>query len=291
MPASVIDGKKIASEVRARVAAECRVFTAETGITPQLTAVLVGDDPASAVYVRNKHQACQQAGLRSTVVTLPADIPMAALRAEIDRLNHDREVHGILVQLPLPAALSATEILDRIDPLKDVDAFHPENVGRLCQGRPRFVPCTPHGVMMLLEYAGISTAGKRAVVVGRSDIVGKPLALLLSQKGADATVTLCHSQTPHLAAVTREAELLIAAIGRPEFITADMVRPGAVVIDVGINRTAEGRLVGDVDFASVSQVASQLTPVPGGVGPMTIAMLLHNTLIAARWQSRYPTKG
>lgn len=284
MPARLIDGKEISARIRAQIAADAADFTARTGVTPHLAAVLVGDDPASAVYVKSKHQACAKAGLNSTVHSLPATTSQAELMALVQRLNQDPGVHGILVQLPLPAHLDATQILDAVHPLKDVDAFHPENVGLLVQGRPRFLPCTPHGVVVLLRESQVPTAGARVVVLGRSEIVGKPVALLLAQKGADATVTLCHSRTQKLPEITRTADILIAAIGRPEFVTADMVAPGAVVIDVGINRV-EGKLVGDVAFGPVSAVASQITPVPGGVGPMTIAMLLQNTLTAAGLQT------
>ncbi len=284
MAAELIDGKAIGERMRQQVAVETREFTQQTGIVPHLAAVLVGDDPASAVYVRSKHQACEKAGLQSSVHRLPATVTQVELLALVHELNANAAVHGILVQLPLPAGLDTTAILDAVAPLKDVDAFHPENVGRLMQGRPRFLPCTPHGIQVLLKETGVPTSGARAVIVGRSDIVGKPMAMMLVQKGCDATVTVCHSRTRDLAAVTREADILIAAIGQPEFITADMVKPGATVIDVGINRV-EGKLVGDVAFESVRAVAGKITPVPGGVGPMTIAMLLANTLSAARLQA------
>lgn len=284
MTAELIDGKAIGERMRQQVAIETLAFTQQTGIVPHLAAVLVGDDPASAVYVRSKHQACEKAGLQSSVHRLPANVTQRELLALVQELNSNPAVHGILVQLPLPAGLDTTAILDAVTPLKDVDAFHPENVGRLMQGRPRFLPCTPHGIQVLLKETGVTTAGARAVIVGRSDIVGKPMAMMLVQKGCDATVTVCHSRTRDLAAVTREADILIAAIGQPEFITAEMVKPGAVVIDVGINRV-EGKLVGDVAFEGVRAVAGKITPVPGGVGPMTIAMLLANTLNAARLQA------
>ncbi|HEX6985750.1 MAG TPA: bifunctional 5,10-methylenetetrahydrofolate dehydrogenase/5,10-methenyltetrahydrofolate cyclohydrolase [Planctomycetaceae bacterium] len=282
MPARVIDGKRIAAEYREQVRKDAAAFVERTGVTPHLVAVLVGDDPASAVYVRNKERACEQAGLRGTVHRLPGETSQAELLDLIARLNADPGVHGILVQTPLPKQIDPLAVLDAVHPLKDVDAFHPENVGLIVQGRPRFLPCTPAGVQQLLIAEGIETAGRHAVVLGRSEIVGKPMALLLMQKGrfADATVTVCHSRTADLAAVTRQADVLIAAIGRAKFVTADIVKPGAVVIDVGINRTDAG-LAGDVDYGPVSEVAGAITPVPGGVGPMTIALLLRNTLTAA----------
>ncbi|MBA3316446.1 MAG: bifunctional methylenetetrahydrofolate dehydrogenase/methenyltetrahydrofolate cyclohydrolase FolD [Planctomycetota bacterium] len=287
MPARVIDGKRIAAEYREQVRQDAAAFTQRTGIVPHLVAVLVGDDPASAVYVRNKERACEQAGFKGTVHRLSAETSQAALLDLVARLNADPGVHGILVQSPLPKQIDPLAILDAVDPLKDVDAFHPENVGLIVQGRPRFLPCTPAGVQQLLIAEGIETAGKHAVVLGRSEIVGKPMALLLMQKGlaADATVTVCHSRTKDLASIVRQADLLIAAIGTAKFVTADMVKPGAVVIDVGINRGESG-LVGDVDYGPVSEIASAITPVPGGVGPMTIAMLLRNTLTAARMRVR-----
>lgn len=283
MSASLIDGKAVAARIREQVAAEAGVFTGKTGVVPHLAAVLVGEDPASAVYVRNKQRACEKSGIRSTLHRLPADTTQRDLLRLVAELNADPEVHGILVQLPLPPQINETAILDAVSPLKDVDAFHPHNVGLIVQGRPRFLPCTPHGCQQLLIDSGIKTAGARVVVLGRSEIVGKPMALLLIQKGeaADATVTVCHSRTRDLPEITRQADILIAAIGKPKFVTADMVKPGAVVIDVGVNRVGD-KLVGDVDFDAVSQVASAITPVPGGVGPMTIAMLLKNTLAAAK---------
>jgi methylenetetrahydrofolate dehydrogenase (NADP+) / methenyltetrahydrofolate cyclohydrolase len=280
MTAMVIDGKQIAEQTRAEAAAGAVALKARTGVVPHLAAVLVGDDPASAVYVRNKHVACEKAGFKSTLHRLPATTGFAELLALVQALNADPGVHGILVQLPLPRGLDTTQILDAILPAKDVDAFHPENVGLLQQGRPRFLPCTPAGVMRMLKVSGIETAGKHAVVIGRSDIVGKPMAALLSQKGADATVTLCHSRTRDIGDYCRSADILVAAIGIPQFVKGDWVKPGAVVIDVGINRVGD-KLVGDVDYQPAAQVASAITPVPGGVGPMTIAMLLANTLSAA----------
>jgi methylenetetrahydrofolate dehydrogenase (NADP+)/methenyltetrahydrofolate cyclohydrolase len=244
----------------------------------------VGDDPASEVYVRSKRRACEEVGIESQLHRLPSSVSVDELLKLVAKLNKDEAIHGILVQLPLPSQIDTTRVLQAVSPAKDVDAFHPENVGRLVQGRPRFLPCTPLGVQQLLvrSRSGIDIAGKHVVIVGRSDIVGRPLAIMLSQRGAgaDATVTVCHGRTRDLPAITRLADILIVAIGRPKFITADMVKPGAVVVDVGINRTDSG-LVGDVDFAAVQAVASAITPVPGGVGPLTIAMLLRNTLLAA----------
>jgi methylenetetrahydrofolate dehydrogenase (NADP+) / methenyltetrahydrofolate cyclohydrolase len=277
--ARVIDGKAIAATMRARLAQQI----AALAFRPELVVVLVGDDPASAVYVRGKQRACEKAGLKSTLHRLPATTTEDELLNLVRQCNQDSEVHGILVQLPLPKQINPQRVLDTVFPLKDVDAFHPENVGRIVQGRPRFLPCTPHGVQRLLIETGAMINGAEVVVLGRSEIVGKPMALMLLQKGpaADATVTVCHSRTRDLPQVTRRADILIAAIGSPQFITAEMVKPGAVVIDVGQNRVGE-KLVGDVDFDAVRQVASAITPVPGGVGPMTIAMLLANTLTAAR---------
>jgi len=281
MTAQVIDGKQIAERTRAEAAAGALELKARTGVIPHLAAVLVGDDPASAVYVRNKQLACEKAGFKSTLHRLPASTAQAELLALVQSLNTDPGVHGILVQLPLPKSIDTTLILDAVLPSKDVDGFHPENVGLMQQGRPRFLPCTPAGVMRMLQVSGIETSGRHAVVIGRSDIVGKPMAALLSQKGADATVTLCHSRTRDIGAYCRAADILVAAIGIPQFVKGDMVKPGAVVIDVGINRVND-KLVGDVDYLPAAQVAAAITPVPGGVGPMTIAMLLANTLRAAR---------
>ena len=281
MSASIIDGKVISAAVRRKITEDTAAFVAETGITPHLAAVLVGDDPASRVYVRNKERACQNCGLKSTLHRLPVDTTQQQLATLVAELNADDTVHGILVQLPLPKHLDSTPILDAILPGKDVDGFHPENVGLMLQGRPRFLPCTPHGVMKMLQHQNIDTAGKHAVVIGRSDIVGKPMAALLVQRGADATVTICHSRTADIAAICSQADILIAAVGIPEFVKGNMIKPGAVVIDVGINRLND-KLVGDVDYAEAVEIASAITPVPGGVGPMTIAMLLQNTLEAAR---------
>ena len=275
----LINGKEIAAAVRAELKADCAMFVAKHGYAPGLAVVIVGEDPASQIYVRNKARACEEVGFCSEVHRLPAETEQAALNALIDRLNADSRIHGILVQLPLPAHLDAEEVTLRIDPRKDVDAFHPFNVGRILLGDPIFLPCTPAGVMELLRRSGIDPSGKRCVVIGRSNIVGKPMAMLLL--AANGTVTVCHSRTVGLADITREADILVSAVGRANFVTADMVKPGAVVIDVGMNRDASGKLVGDVDFPSVSPLCSFITPVPGGVGPMTITMLLRNTLVAA----------
>lgn len=287
MSAQLIDGKAIAAAIRTELAAKVAAFRDATGVVPHLAAVLVGENPASEVYVRNKRKACEAAGIGSTLHRLPASASQVELLELVAALNADRAVSGILVQLPLPPQINESAVLDAVDPLKDVDAFHPHNVGLLVQGRPRFLPCTPHGCQRLLQATAVPTTGANAVILGRSEIVGKPMALLLMQKGAvaDATVTVCHSRTREIAAITRQADILIAAIGRPAFVTADMVKPGATVIDVGINRLDDGRLVGDVDFTAVKETAAALTPVPGGVGPMTIAMLLENTLQAARLQN------
>ena len=290
MPAELIDGIAIAARVRQRVARETAELKA-LGVTPGLTAVLVGDDAASAVYVASKEKACKEAGMNGESIRLPAQTPESDLLALIDRLNADPAVHGILVQMPLPKHIDSQKVIRRIAPGKDVDGFHPFNVGKLFTGdTDGFAPCTPAGVQVMLAEAGVETAGKEAVILGRSNIVGKPMAALLIQngKGADCTVTICHSRTKDLAAHTRRADILIAAIGRPEMVTADMVKPGAVVIDVGINRVDDPaapkgyRIVGDVKFDEVSRVASKISPVPGGVGRMTIAMLLANTVRAAR---------
>jgi methylenetetrahydrofolate dehydrogenase (NADP+)/methenyltetrahydrofolate cyclohydrolase len=281
--ARIIDGKAIAEKIRGEIAAQTAEFRQRTNWVPHLAAVLVGDDPASAVYVRGKEKACEKAGLKSTLHRLAATTSETELLDLVGRLNADPTVHGILVQLPLPPQINPQHILDSVSPLKDVDAFHSENVGRIVQGRPRFLPCTPHGVQRLLIENGTAINGAEVVVVGRSEIVGKPMALMLMQKGsaADATVTVCHSRTRNIAEVTRRADILIAAIGQPHFIKKEMVKPGAVVIDVGINRVGD-KLAGDVDFEAVREIASAITPVPGGVGPMTIAMLLANTLHAAQ---------
>jgi len=282
MSATILDGKQLAKQIRSELTEEVVEFLQNNGVVPCLAAVLVGEDPASQVYVRNKVRACQQVGIESQLHRLPVDVSEDDLLHLVAKLNKDRQVHGILVQLPLPDQISTERLLQAVIPAKDVDAFHPENAGRLVQGRARFLPCTPQGIQQLLLRNGIEIAGQHVVIVGRSDIVGKPLANMLIQrgKGGDATVTVCHSRTRDLPAITRLADILVVAIGQPKFVTAEMVKPGAIVVDVGVNRTDEG-LVGDVDFSAVSQVASAISPVPGGVGPMTITMLLRNTLTAA----------
>ena len=278
MTAKIIDGKAIAAEMRNEVAV--RVDRLESrGVVPGLAVVIVGEDPASQVYVRNKALASGGVGMHSEVHALSADTSQAQLLAFIRTLNENRAVHGILVQLPLPRHIDARAVVRAIDPAKDVDGFHYENVGALVAGEPAFYPCTPWGVMKMLEHEGVKVEGLHAVVVGRSTIVGKPMALMLLN--ASATVTVCHSKTADLAAITRQGDLLIAAVGKPRMIKADMVKPGAIVVDVGISRLPDGKLAGDVDFEGVSQVASRITPVPGGVGPMTIAMLLANTVKSA----------
>jgi methylenetetrahydrofolate dehydrogenase (NADP+) / methenyltetrahydrofolate cyclohydrolase len=286
--ARLLDGKGIAKQIREEIKVEVAEYAEQSGVTPCLAAVLVGEDPASQVYVRNKERACERAGITSQLHRLPSDTTEAELLALVKQLNNDSAVHGILVQLPLPSHIAEVKILDAVDPLKDVDSFHPENVGLVVQGRPRFLPCTPHGIVQLFHRCGIEISGKHAVIVGRSEIVGKPLANMLLQRNsnlgtsaANATVTVCHSRTENLADMARQADILIAAIGQAKFITADMIKPGATIIDVGINRT-DGGLVGDVDFESALEVAGAITPVPGGVGPLTIAMLLWNTLTAAK---------
>ena len=297
MTAQRLDGKRIAEEIRHQVAAEVRQFNEQGGPKPCLAAVLVGEDPASQVYVRNKGRACEAAGIEGRTLRLPAATTQGELLDVVGRLNDDPGVHGILVQLPLPSdgnggdGFDERAVLDAVAPLKDVDAFSPVNVGLLMQGRPRFLPCTPHGIVQLLHRCDLPVAGKHVVVVGRSDIVGKPMAMMLAQRDgscgpqiANATVTLAHSRTKDLGEICRLADCLIAAVGVPEMIRGEMIRPGAVVIDVGINRVGD-KLVGDVHFDEAVQVASAITPVPGGVGPLTIAMLLHNTLLAARLQS------
>jgi methylenetetrahydrofolate dehydrogenase (NADP+)/methenyltetrahydrofolate cyclohydrolase len=290
LSALVLDGKALSRQIEEELAEEVAVFLQNNAVEPALAAVLVGDDPASALYVKHKRAACERVGIRSQLHRLPASTHEEALLELVAQLNRDEDVHGILVQLPLPPQIHAQRVLDAVHPLKDVDCFHPENVGLLVQGRPRYLPCTPHGCLQLLYRHGLSVRGKHAVVVGRSEIVGKPLALLLGAKDSpvsplvcNATVTVCHSQTKDLAEHCRQADLVVAAIGRPRAITAEMIRPGAIVLDVGINRTPQG-LVGDVDYPAVAEVAQAITPVPGGVGPMTIAMLLSNTLAAARMQ-------
>jgi len=283
---TILDGKATAAALRAELAVEVAQLEAKVGRKPGLAVILVGEDAASQVYVRNKEAACREAGIHSLAHRLPASVSQGELLALIDRLNADEALDGILLQLPLPGGLDSRQCLERILPEKDVDGFHPVNMGRLALGLPGLRPCTPAGVMALLLRYGLSPSGKRAVVVGRSNIVGKPLAMMLGQPGKDAnaTVTVCHSGTHDLAGVCREADFLFLALGKPRFFTADMVKPGAVVVDVGISRTDTG-LAGDCDFASVSAVASAITPVPGGVGPMTIAQLLANTVQS--FKSRY----
>lgn len=279
MAARILDGKSLAAQTRAAVKNEVARL-AQRGIRPGLAVVLVGENPASRVYVRNKVRACEETGVRSELFELPVNVSEEALIDRILTLNDDDDVHGILVQLPLPKHIDAAKVQEAVSPAKDVDAFHAVNLGALLAGRPRLLPCTPAGVMRLLEHGGVPLAGRHAVVIGRSNIVGKPLALLLLQK--DATVTICHSKSHDLEALARSADVLVAAVGRAKLITGAMVKPGACVIDVGINRLADGSLCGDVDYASASAVAGWITPVPGGVGPMTIAMLLENCLRAAR---------
>jgi methylenetetrahydrofolate dehydrogenase (NADP+)/methenyltetrahydrofolate cyclohydrolase len=278
MQTRIIDGNAIARELRAGLIRRVAALAA-MGVRPGLAVLQVGNHPASKIYVRNKMKACGEVGLYSEHIELPADADESTLLERIRTLNRDSRIHGILVQLPLPTGLSAERVLDALAPAKDVDGFHPINMGLLAAGSPRFVPCTPLGVMKLIEHEEIGVQGRHAVVVGRSNIVGKPMALLLLQKGA--TVTICNSRTPDLGAMTSQADILVVAAGRPRLVTAGMVKPGAVVIDVGINRLADGKLAGDVDFQSMLGTASCITPVPGGVGPMTIAMLLENTVMSA----------
>ena len=278
MTAQLIDGNALSKKIRAEVAQRAAALTAR-GTQPGLAVVLVGDNPASAVYVRNKVKACEEAGLRSVLEKYEASMTEAELLARVQALNEDPAVHGILVQLPLPPHIDAHKVIETISPAKDVDGFHVASAGALMVGQDGFKPCTPYGCMKMLEAIGVSPAGRHAVVIGRSNIVGKPMAMLLLQ--ADATVTVCHSRTPDLGALTRQADIVVAAVGKRNVLTADMVKPGAVVIDVGMNRNDEGKLCGDVDFDGVKEVAGWITPVPGGVGPMTITMLLVNTIEAA----------
>lgn len=280
MPASIIDGKAVAREIESEVTAAI----SRLSFSPGLVAVRVGNDPASEIYVRSKAKKAQELGLRGSERVFPETMSEAELLAEVDRLNRDDDVDGILVQLPLPKHIDPQKVIDAIAPEKDVDGFHPINVGKLHLGRRTLTPCTPAGCIRLIDSTGVAIAGANAVVIGRSDIVGKPMAALLLQR--NATVTICHSKTRDLAAIARDADILVAAIGRARFVTAEMVKPGAVVIDVGINRGADGKLAGDVDFAHVREVAGFITPVPGGVGPMTIAMLMKNTVTAAEWRRR-----
>ena len=278
--AEIIDGKYVSSEVRNGLKAEIKEFVEKTGVTPGLAVILVGNNPASAVYVRNKHKACLDVGINSYEITLPEETTEEELLSKIDALNCDPDVHGILVQLPLPKHISEEKIINKISPEKDVDAFHPANVGKIVIGKYDFLPCTPAGVMELLHFYNVDISGKECVVIGRSNIVGKPMALLLLAE--NGTVTVCHSRTKDLKEVTKRADILVVAIGKANFVGADMVKPGAVVIDVGINRKDDGKLCGDVNYDEVAPIASMITPVPGGVGPMTITMLLKNTLTAAK---------
>ena len=290
MTAKIISGKQIAEEMRAEMKVEIEELKSKHNIVPGLTVVLVGEDPASQVYVRNKKKSCEAIGINSLEHKLPADTPEDELLALVDKLNNDDKVHGILVQLPLPKQIDEHKVLNLIVPEKDVDGFHPVNVGRMLVGDPVFLPCTPHGVQQMLVRSGIEIKGSHVVILGRSNIVGKPVAAILMQKkkNANATVTICHSRTKNLADVTRLGDILIAAIGVPEFVKADMVKEGAAVIDVGVNRVEDSskksgfKLVGDVDFEAVKEVAGAISPVPGGAGPMTITMLLHNTIRAAK---------
>ena len=277
--ANIINGKEISAAIRAEIKEATERLVAESGVRPGLAVIIVGEDPASQVYVRNKKRACDEVGFYSESYELPEATTQDELNALVDKLNADSKIHGILCQLPLPKHLDENQVILRIDPAKDVDAFHPYNVGKIMIGDYSFLPCTPAGVMALLERSGIDVCGKECVVVGRSNIVGKPQAMLLLHKSG--TVTVCHSKTKDLAGVCRRADILVAAIGKADFFTGDMIKEGAVVIDVGMNRRADGKLTGDVDFASVEPKASYITPVPGGVGPMTITMLMQNTLTAA----------
>ena len=290
MPAQILDGKKISKEIQAEIKERVAAFVSQGHRAPMLAAVLVGEDPASQVYVRNKERACKRVGIESQLHLMPASSSTQEVLAKVKQLNDDDAVSGILVQLPLPDGVDSQVVLDAVLPDKDVDAFHPHNVGLISQERPSFLPCTPHGILQMLSRYGISSSGKHVVVLGRSDIVGKPMGMMMTGKGvgvsgevANATVTICHSRTSDLSSFTRMADILIAAIGKPNFVTRDMVKPGAVVVDVGINRTDDG-LVGDVDFEGVCEVADWVTPVPGGVGPLTVTMLLENTLAAAKIQ-------
>lgn len=284
MTARLLEGKVFAAKLKEEAGKKAQELKAKYGITPGLAVIIVGENPASQVYVRNKHKACTELGFYSEGVELPATTTREELLAEIQRLNNDEKIHGILVQLPLPKELQPyeSEVLEAINPLKDVDGFHPVNVGRLVTGQKALVPCTPHGCLRMLELAEIPVEGANAVIIGRSNIVGKPMLHLLL--GKNATVTICHSRTKNLAEITRQADILVAAVGKAGFVTADMVKTGAAVIDVGINRIAPKKLVGDVDFEAVKEVAGAITPVPGGVGLLTIAMLMQNTVEAARLQ-------
>ncbi len=280
MPARILDGKSIAAEIRREVRLDVATMAEQTGVVPCLAAILIGNDPASATYVQNKARACKEVGITSTRIDLPADLPEASLLHEIERLNSDPAIHAILVQLPLPPHISDRRVLETILPEKDVDGFHPANLGGLLVGNPLFVASTPLGILELLNRSNVGIEGKHAVIVGWSVIVGKPTAFLLLQH--HATVTICHIKTRDLASFTRQADILVVAAGKPDLVTGSMVKEGAVVIDVGVNRLADGRVVGDVNFPEVAEKASLITPVPGGVGPMTIAMLLRNTVDACQ---------
>ena len=288
----LIDGKALAKRMREEIAADVAALKAERGVTPGLAVALVGEDPASVSYVTAKERACAEAGMRSVEVRLPESVAEDKLVAEIARLNADPEIDGVLVQLPLPRGIDTKRVIEAISPEKDVDGFTPVNIGRMMIGDKCFLPCTPHGIVKLIEFAGMDLKGRHVVVIGRSNIVGRPLSVLLSMKGVDATVTLCHTATRDVAAFTRTADAVVVAAGRPSTLTGDMLRKGAVVIDVGVNRVRDAtsargyRLVGDADFESCSRVASAITPVPGGVGPMTITMLLWNTLASARRRAK-----
>ncbi len=288
----LIDGKALAKRMREEIAADVAALKAERGVTPGLAVVLVGENPASVSYVTAKERACAEAGMRSVEVRLPESVAEDRLVAEIARLNADPEIDGVLVQLPLPKGIDTKRVIEAISPEKDVDGFTPVNIGRMMIGDKCFLPCTPHGIVKLIEFAGMDLKGRHVVVIGRSNIVGRPLSVLLSMKGVDATVTLCHTATRDIASFTRAADAVVVAAGRPNTLTGDMIRKGAVVIDVGVNRVPDAtsargyRLVGDADFESCSRVASAITPVPGGVGPMTITMLLWNTLAAARRRAK-----
>lgn len=279
---AIIDGKAVSLQVKQQVKQECDKLKTK-GVTPGLAVIIVGDDPASQVYVRNKEKACEECGFYSVKYALDADTTQSELNALIDKLNKDEKINGILCQLPLPKHLDDKEVINRIDPIKDVDAFHPVNVGAIMIGDYNFLPCTPAGVMELIHSTGVDVTGKKAVVIGRSNIVGKPMAMLLLHE--NATVEITHSKTLDLKSITKEADILVAAIGRAKFVTADMVKNGAIVIDVGMNRDENGKLCGDVDFENVKDKCSFITPVPGGVGPMTISMLMRNTLTAAKLQN------
>ena len=277
--AHIIDGKAIAASARLDIAQRGQAFFEKTGVRPGLAVVIVGEDPASKVYVRNKKKGCEEAGFYSEVHEMPAETTMDELLSKIDELKNNEKIHGILVQLPLPKHLDEKAVIDAIPPEKDVDAFHPVNCGKVMTGDYKFAPCTPAGMVEMLKYYNIPVAGKHCVIIGRSNIVGKPMAMLMLKN--NATVTVCHSRTENLAEITKQADILVAAVGRPKFVTPDMVKDGAVVLDVGINRMEDGKLCGDVDFDAVCEKTSFITPVPGGVGPMTITMLLKNTLKAA----------